>query len=213
VSEQDGLSPIDRDMGTGRLEAFSDGVFAIAITLLVLEIQVTHEGGAFARVAREWPSYLAFVVSFLTIGAVWLGHSAMTDRLVRADPLYLRINLVLLLFVTFMPFPTRLVAEALHDRDSERVFVTLYGVTLLGMRAFLSVLDTYARREHLYQSRPADEELVMERKKLLPVMVGYLAAMGAGILLPTLAVALYFGLAIYLVVPFREVARVVFGRD
>jgi uncharacterized membrane protein len=174
---------------------------------------VTHEGGAFARVAREWPSYLAFVVSFLTIGAVWLGHSAMTDRLARTDALFLRINLLLLLFVTFMPFPTRLVAEALHDRDSERVFVTLYGFTLLGMRAFLSVLDTYARREHLYQLRPADEELVMERKKLLPVVIGYVVAMLAGILLPTLSVALYFGLAIYLVVPFREVARVVFGRD
>lgn len=200
-------------MGTGRLEAFSDGVFAIAITLLVLEIQVTHEGGPFERIAREWPSYLAFVVSFLTIGAIWIGHSALTDRLARADALLLRINLVLLLFVTFMPFPTRLVAEALRDRDSERVFVTLYGFTLLAMRTFLSALDTYARREHLYEARPADEELVMERTKLLPVIIGYVTAMLAGILLPTIAVALYFGVAIYLVVPFREVARVVLGRD
>jgi uncharacterized membrane protein len=200
-------------MGTGRLEAFSDGVFAIAITLLVLEINVEHHGSALDQIGREWPSYLAFVVSFLTIGGIWIGHAALTDRLARADPLLLRINLLLLLFVTFMPFPTKLVAEAIRDRNSERVFVTLYGITLLAMRAFLWVLDTYASRQRLYQARPEDEELVMERQKLLPVVIGYVAAGCIGVLFPTLAVILYFGVAVYLVVPFRDVARVMFGRD
>ena len=65
------------------------------------------------------------------IGAVWIGPAALSDRLARADALLLRINLLLLLFVTFMPFPTKLVAEAIRDRNSERVFVTLYGITLL----------------------------------------------------------------------------------
>jgi uncharacterized membrane protein len=212
VSDE-GITPQpDRDMGTGRLEAFSDGVFAIAITLLVLEISVHPSGSAIHRIVREWPSYLAFVVSFLTIGGVWIGHAALTDRLARADALLLRINLLLLLFVTFMPFPTTLVAEAIRDRNSERVFVTFYGLTLLAMRALLWVLDTYATREHLYEARPADEDLAMERRKLLPVVIGYVAAMLVGVVLPTLAVTLYFGVAIYLVVPFRDVARVVFGR-
>jgi TMEM175 potassium channel family protein len=213
VTDDGGSATSDGDLGTGRLEAFSDGVFAIAITLLVLEIGVRPGGNAVERIVREWPSYLAFVVSFLTIGAVWIGHAATTDRLARADALLLRLNLLLLLFVTFMPFPTHLVAEAIHDRNSERVFVTFYGMTLLAMRVFLWVLDSYATRQHLYQARAQDEELVMERRKLLPVIIGYIVGMLVGVVLPTLAFAFYFGVAIYLVVPFRDVAQLLFGRD
>src|SRR5262245_2110019 len=98
-----------------RLEAFSDGVFAIAITLLVLDLAIRPHGSAIHRILDAWPEYFAYVVSFLTIGAVWLGHTWMTDNLERADSLLLRINLLLLLVVAFLPFPTRLVAEALRN--------------------------------------------------------------------------------------------------
>jgi uncharacterized membrane protein len=78
-----------------RLEAFSDGVFAIAITLLVLELTIRPHGDALHRVFDAWPSYFAYVVSFLTLGAAWLGHTWMTDNLERADSLLLRLNLLL----------------------------------------------------------------------------------------------------------------------
>ena len=108
--------------GTARLEAFSDGVFAIAITLLILEVALRPPGSPLEQVLHVWPSYLAYVVSFLTIGAAWLGHNEMTDGLERTDPILLRINLLLLLVVVFLPFPTRLVAESLH-RPSWRACV------------------------------------------------------------------------------------------
>jgi uncharacterized membrane protein len=199
--------------GKARLEAFSDGVFAIAITLLVLDLALGHSGSALERVLNGWPFYLGYIVSFLTIGAAWLAHTGITDRLARADSILLRINLTLLLVVVFLPFPTRLVAEALDSIKDERVFVTLYGFTLLAMRLLLFALDGYARREQLYaRDDTEDEELEEEREKLLPVLIGYTLAIVVGLALPRLAVLLYFGLAIYLVVPFREVGRLLFKR-
>jgi uncharacterized membrane protein len=91
-------------VGTTRLEAFSDGVFAIAITLLVLDLAIRPSGEPLDRVLDAWPFYLAYAVSFLTIGAAWLAHTAMTDRLARADWILLRLNLVPLLLVSFLPF-------------------------------------------------------------------------------------------------------------
>jgi uncharacterized membrane protein len=200
-------------MGKARLEAFSDGVFAIAITLLVLDLALGRSGSPLERVLHAWPYYVAYVVSFLTIGAAWLAHTGITDRLSGADSLLLRINLLLLLVVVLLPFPTRLVAAALDDVNGERVFVTMYGLALLSMRVLLFALNSYAGREHLYsQDEVVDEEMQGERAKLLPVVIGYLLAIAVGLALPRLAVALYFGLAVYLVVPFREVTRLLLRR-
>jgi hypothetical protein len=105
---------------TVRVEAFSDGVFAIAITLLVLEISIPPEAfkDLWRGIGDQWPSYLAYVTSFLTIGALWLAHHAIFRRLRFADIAVLRMNLVLLMVVAFLPFPTRLVAEALRPAPS-----------------------------------------------------------------------------------------------
>ena len=79
-----------------------------------------------AAVLHAWPSYLAYLISFLTIGGAWLAHTGLTDQLERIDPVILRLNLLVLLAVTFLPFPTRLTA-ALHNTSGERVFVTMFG--------------------------------------------------------------------------------------
>jgi TMEM175 potassium channel family protein len=188
-------------------------VFSIAATLLVLEIAVHPPGTALEQLGHEWPAYLGYVISFLTIGAAWIGHNAITDRLTRADSLLLRINLLLLLVVAFMPFPTKLIAEALHSTDSERVFVTLYGLTLLTIRLLLFALDAYVRREHLYAQEQADEDLVTERRVLWPVLAAYVIAILIGLAAPTAAVVLYLALAVFLVVPFRDVRRLLFSRS
>ena len=195
-----------RSLGTARMAAFSDGVFSIAATLLVLDLAVHPPGTPLQQVLHAWPGYLAYVISFLTIGGAWLAHTALTERLTRADPIFLQINLVLLLVVAFLPFPTRLVADALHDVGAERVAVTIYGLTLLAIRLLGSALDAYARREHLF-SQEEDREELYERRNLLVVVIGYVAAILVGLALPKLAVALYFGIAVYLIVPLREVAR------
>ena len=195
-----------RSLGTARMAAFSDGVFSIAATLLVLDLAVHPPGTPLQQVLHAWPGYLAYAISFLTIGGAWLAHTALTERLTRADPVFRQINLVLLLVVAFLPFPTRLVADALHDVGAERVAVTVYGLTLLAIRLLGSALDAYARREHLF-SQEEDREELYERRNLLVVVIWYVAAILVGLALPKLAVALYFGVAVYLIVPLREVAR------
>jgi uncharacterized membrane protein len=123
----------ERRLGTGRLEAFSDGVYAIAITLLILEIGVPagSEEDLLGALVDEWRSYLAYLISFATIGASWLAHSAMTEHLDAVDRTLLRLNLLLLLVVAFIPFPTRLLAEYSGAGDAARVATTVYGITLL----------------------------------------------------------------------------------
>jgi uncharacterized membrane protein len=157
-----------RTLDKGRMEGFSDGVFAFAITLLVLDLAIHPPGGPLRQLFHGWPSYVAYLVSFFTIGGIWLVHMALTDRLTRVDAIFLRINLLVLLLVAVLPFPTRLMAEALHERTSERVFVTVYGLTLLILRLLASGLDAYARRQRLYSPRAADEELRTDQRKTLP---------------------------------------------
>ena len=195
------------------MEAFSDGVFSIAATLLVLDLALHPPGTPLEQLGHEWPAYLAYVISFLTIGAAWIVHSALTDRLERADSLLLRINLLLLLVVAFLPFPTRLIAGALHDTDGERVFVTLYGLTLLTIRLLGFALDAYARHEHLYSPGPAGEDLLTERKQLWPIVTAYAIVILIGLAAPTVAVVLYLALAVFLVVPIRDLRRLRFTRS
>ena len=201
-----------RVLSKGRMEGFSDGVFGFAITVLVLGIALRPPGSPLQQVLHAWPSYLAYVVSFLTIGGTWLQHTALTDQLARVDQLFLRLNLLVLLVVVFLPFPTKLVADALHNSGGERVYVTLYGLTLLAIRLLGFTLDAYARYEHLYSPAEEGEELHSTQRKFLPVVIGYVIAILIGLALPVVAVALYFGITVYLVVPFREAARVLVRR-
>ena len=206
MSSGDETPRVRRLLGTDRMEAFSDGVFSIAATLLVLDIALHPPGTPLEQVLKAWPYYLAYLVSFLTIGAAWLGHTALTDRLARTDPLLLRINLLLLLVVAFLPFPTQLVANALHSESSERVFVTMYGLTLLAIRLFGFALDAYARHEHLYAPPGEGEEQLDEPQELLPAVGGYAAAILMGLVVPVVAVAIYFGVGLYMVL-FRALRR------
>jgi uncharacterized membrane protein len=197
------------------MEAYSDGVFSIAGTLLVLDIALNPPGTALEQVLHAWPAYLGYLISFLTIGAAWIGHSAMTDRLTHVDRALLGINLMLLLVVAFLPFPTKLIADGLGDQNGERVFVTLYGLTLLTIRLISFLLDAYARHERLYSATEADEEVEEvdeERREILPVLAVYAVAIVLGLAAPKAAVCLYLALAVFLVVPFRDVRRLLFSR-
>ena len=204
-----------RVLSKDRMEGFSDGVFGFAITLLVLDLALHPPGTPLHQVLEAWPGYLAYVVSFLTIGAAWLAHTALTDQLAQTDSLFLRLNLVALLAVTYLPFPTGLVAEALRGNhiSAERVYVTMYGLTLLAIRLLGFALDAYARYAHLYSPAKEGEDLRSTQRKFLPVVIGYVITILIGLALPLLAVALYFGLAVYLVLPFREVGRLLFRRS
>ena len=101
----------------------------------------------------------------------------------------------------------------MHETNSERVYVTLYGLTLLTIRLLVFALDVYAQHEHLYSQGPADEELQTERGTLWPILAGYVLAILIGLAAPKLAVVLYLAVAVILVVPFRDVRRLLFKRS
>ena len=156
------------------MEAFSDGVFAIAVTLLILDIGVSGTAGhdLLGAIRSLWPSYLAYVASFSTIGAAWLGHNAITEYLDRADAAFVRLNLLLLLVVSFLPFPTRLVAEFIRQDKAERVAVTFYGIVLVLATTMLLVLWRYAVRAKLVRPDLADEEVELLTQRLTPGLGG-----------------------------------------
>jgi uncharacterized membrane protein len=123
-------------VSTTRLEAFSDGVFAIAITLLVLEIKVPPSGGdaSLAHGLLElWPSYAGFVVSFLTIGIIWVNHHAVLATIETVHRGLLFRNLILLLTVSFIPFPTAVMADYLRAGSGQDVAVAFYAASFFAM--------------------------------------------------------------------------------
>jgi TMEM175 potassium channel family protein len=132
---------------TGRIEAFSDGVFAIAITLLVLDIRVpvSELDNLWRGIVHEWPAYLGYATSFLTIGGIWLAHHGIFRRLLYANDPVMRINLLLLMAVSFLPYPTRLVADTIRNEDAERAAVIFYGLSLLAISALFGALGERLR--------------------------------------------------------------------
>ena len=199
-----------RGLQTDRLAALSDGVFAIAITLLVLDIAVpVSEGGRLlGSLGHLWPSYLAYVVSFSTIGAAWLGHNAITEYLDRANAVFIRLNLLLLLLVAFLPFPTRLFADYIGKDQPEHVAATIYGVSLLLSSTLLWVLWRYAVHAGLVRPDAADEEVQLLTQRLTPGLAGYLVLIVAGLFVPVIAVAGYLAIALYYIIPFRRPGRI-----
>jgi uncharacterized membrane protein len=194
---------------TSRMEAFSDGVFAIAITLLVLEIAVPDgaEDDLLGAVLDQWPSYLSYLVSFATIGAIWLKHTVITGYLSAANAVLVRLNLLVLLVVSFLPFPTRLLAEHFRFEGAGRVATTVYGINLLLASALVGVLWRYALRARLVRPDTTDEDVAMLSRRLVPSLGGYLVMIVVGLFLPVLAVLGYLAIAVFIVVPFHAFRR------
>ena len=145
---------------TGRLEAFSDGVFAIAVTLLVLDFKVPKPAelaagpgpfgahGLLAGLLAQWPAFLAFLTSFLTILVMWVNHHLLFGLIRRTDHVFLYLNGLLLLFVTFVPFPTALVAAYLQRADAT-VAALLYSATYFAIAIVYNLLWRHAKRRRL----------------------------------------------------------------
>lgn len=188
-------------MTKGRLEAFSDGVFAIAITLLVLDLTVPKgqpDGGLWAALGREWPSYFAYLVSFLVIGIMWVNHHAVFEKVRTVDRAVLFANLLLLLFTSAIPFPTRLVAEYLTSRADARVAMAVYSATMLASGLSYGTLWLVITRDagilapHLDR---AAERAAIRRFGL--GNVAYLATVGLSFLNPVATLAVHGAIAAY----------------
>jgi uncharacterized membrane protein len=193
---------------TGRLEAFSDGVFAIAITLLVLEIGVPQIGAGESlpdALRHLWPSYFGYAVSFLTIGVMWINHHAMFKDIDRQDHHLLVLNLLLLLSISFLPFPTAVLAQYMRS-DEQRLAATLtYGVTLLVIGACFQMLWIYAsRNRRLIDEHVSDARVRSRTIRFLPGFAVYIAALPLAFVSPWISLALYGLLALFFLVPMSE---------
>ncbi|HEX2308484.1 MAG TPA: TMEM175 family protein [Jatrophihabitantaceae bacterium] len=195
---------------TARMEAFSDGVYAIAITLLILDVTIPPNSGEHLLRAYldQWPSFLAYVASFATIGASWLGHSLVTEYLEQADPILVRLNLILLFVISLIPFPTRVVGEYVTERHAERVAITIYGIHLLVATLLLSALWRYAARQRLIHPDRADVELRLLSRRVEPGLIGYVVLIGVGLLFPIVSLIGYLALAITVILPIAALHRI-----
>jgi len=185
--------------GTGRMEAFSDGVFAIAITLLILEISVPETAfeDLWSGIAHQWPSYLAYVTSFLTIGGIWAAHHGIFRRLAYANQRLMLLNLVLLMAVSFLPFPTKLMAEAIHDEGAARTAVIFYGGTLLVISLLLSALwGSVTLDRHVLRPEVGDEEIKEIALATTPSIGLYVAIIALAFFAPRVAIFGYLVIAI-----------------
>jgi len=194
---------------TARVEAFSDGVFAIAITLLILEIKVPHEAGhdLWRRLLGQWPSYFAFVTSFATIGIMWMNHHRMFNLVARIDPMLMILNGCLLLGVTFVPYPTAVVADYL-GRDGAKAAAAFMAITYILIAIAFNLLWRYVsspqRKPRLLRVPPEDAQVQAIRAAYRLGPLYYAVTLLAALWDAQMSVGLNLALAVYWAKPPRE---------
>lgn len=176
-----------------RVEIFSDGVFAIAITLLVLELPFDQvENGQLRHTLGEhWPSFVTFVVSFLTIGIAWLQHSAVFDALGRLDRPVLVLNLFFLMGIAFLPFPTALLGDYVRQSGDSVTAGVVYSSTWLYVTLSLTLLWTYAARRGLVADKVEDSAVRTLVRHQWMITGSYAVFTGVAFISPVAALVLY----------------------
>jgi uncharacterized membrane protein len=192
-------------MSTRRLEAFSDGVFAIAITLLVLDLAVppreeSRDAGLAAALGHQWPAYFAYLVSFLIIGIIWVNHHTMFDKVRLIDRPVLFVNLALLLTISVIPFPTRLLAEYLTAGDDAHLAAAVYSASMLATGLCFAGLWFAITREagllHEHIDRAAARATL---RRFAVGNVFYLATIGLAFVSAIATLVVHAALALYYV--------------
>ena len=190
-------------VNTGRLETFADGVFAIAATLLILNVDAQipediHDLGA--QILDIWPSYLAYAVSFVTIGIMWINHHTMMAQIERVDRRFLIATIGLLMCIAFVPFPTRIVAEHIRGAGAQDAAL-LYGFTLVVTAIMFSVNWFYASRGRRLLRPDADAAIVSGvTRSYLPGPYIYLGATLVAFASPRASVILFMAIALFYIV-------------
>lgn len=192
-------TPVNEVKETGRVEAFSDGVIAIAITLLVLELKVPQLGEAstpelWSALLARWPSYAAFLVSFVTILIVWVNHHRLFSIINRSDTRFLFLNGLLLLTITVIPFPTALLAEYLEKPSATAACAIYSGTFLVLALAFNGVWRYASYRNRLLASNVSPEQVAAVSRSFFFGPISYLVA----VVLAFVSVAASFGLCMLL---------------
>jgi uncharacterized membrane protein len=193
-------------MSTSRLEAFSDGVIAVAITLLVLNIELPElrpgqslAGGLIA----QWQVYVAYVISFLTIGIIWINHHVMISRLREADRTILFLNLLLLMSIAVLPFATRLMAAYLKQPHGQHLAMGIYSGAFLVMALFFATLNRHIllTKAHLLQTEATVEQRRQILYRSIVGVVPYAVATLLAVVSAYLTLAICAALAVFYALP------------
>jgi uncharacterized membrane protein len=193
-------------VSTSRLEAFSDGVIAVAITLLVLNLGVPDPASTphlASTLGTKWPEYAAYAISFLTIGIIWVNHHAMIGRLREADHTILLLNLILLLTIGLLPFATDLMATYLRAGSGEHLAAAIYAGAFLVMGIAFAALNRHILFD---KSHLLDGQLPPERRRQILMrsvsgLVPYAVAIAVAPLSPYATLAICGALAVFYATP------------
>ena len=186
---------------TSRIEAFSDGVFAIAITLLILEIKIPSPQQGSLRVAlgQQWPSYMAFLLSFVYIGVMWINHHRMFIHIRKSNEGLMILNVLLLLGVTAVPFPTAVLAAHLSHPE-RRTAALIYNATFVAIALLFNLLWRYAVSHNLVDKNlSASAEQISRQYAVGPLL--YLGCMALAWINVPVSVAANIALALYFALP------------
>lgn len=189
-------------MTKNRLEAFSDGVFAIVITLLVIELYVPEvaEGDSLADALwDQWPSYAGYLVSFAVVGVIWLNHHRVFDQLAQVDGPVLLLNLLMLLWVALIPFPTNVVASYLRDGgDSATTAMAVYGAVMLAFSLTIAALFVWITHDDRLLAEPLTPAArTAARRRFMLGIAFYAIAIALAWVSAPLALAVHGALALY----------------
>ncbi|HKV86762.1 MAG TPA: TMEM175 family protein [Candidatus Dormibacteraeota bacterium] len=186
-------------MPKNRLEAFSDGIFAFAATLLILNLAVTEGRPLGPELLRIWASYVAYAISFVTIGIIWANHHTVMHQIRQVDRFFLMINVLFLMIIAFIPFPTRLLALNIQSQDARPAAVA-YGITLTATAVLFNVLWRYAASGRRLLRHDADQRVVdgISRSYAFGPAI-YLVATLFAVVNPLVSGALYLAIAVFYV--------------
>lgn len=187
-------------MPTSRLEAFADGVFAIAATLLILNVSVAGSPLG-PELLKIWPSYVAYAVSFITIGIIWVNHHTVMSQISHVNRLFLMLNVLFLMLIAFIPFPTRLLADHIAKPEGAMAAALAYGITLTVTAVLFNALWRYAAGGGRLLRTDADHRTVQGiGRSYLPGPLLYGFATLVALVNPYASAALYVAIAIFYVV-------------
>jgi uncharacterized membrane protein len=188
-------------MSKSRLEAFSDGVFAVAITLLVLEISIPAGENLWHQLKEEWPSFASFFISFWVIGIIWVNHHGVIDHLKRANRTLLYLNLLVLMSVVLIPFSTALMAEHLKSGADEHVAAAVYaGAFVLMAVTFGSMWEYITRHREKLGVELSDEEVRSRTRSFHLGIPFYVVAVAVAFISPAVVLVIIGAMALYYMV-------------
>jgi uncharacterized membrane protein len=183
-----------------RLEAFSDGVFAVAITLLILEIAIPTRGDLWGKLGDEWPSFASFFVSFWVIGIIWVNHHGVIDHLKRTNRTLLYLNLLVLMSVVLIPFSTALMAQNLNSADEHVAAAVYAGAFVLMAVTFGSMWEYIGRHREQLGVELSDEEVRTRTRSFHLGIPFYAVALAVAFVSPVAVLVIIAAMAIYYMV-------------